>query len=475
MVARATGGSRGKNWKRPDDHRTIGWIAWSRAMIRRGTAKVDHAVRAFPMSEDLRMTMSATSVAYPAGVLPRALFFLVLLASFLLYSPVISGGYSPAGVAEAEGTALRQAGFSALFVMIILTLVATRGASALVEVPVVLVVLLLWCWLSLAWAINPGVAFRRIAFMTVVVLSIVYAVSMLDDQSIASIIGLCLAVILLADWAAIAVLPMAVHPPDDLEFEAAGGAWRGIHAHRNAAGALCALTALYFIHLLLTARFRIVAAVFLVLALSFLILTGSKTSNAVVYVAAAAGLLFHYGYRHVVLRRVLLTLTLLLVLVAAVTFDDFLPGILDFLDDPTAVTGRSSIWQMLIEYAGEHLFLGSGFGSFWAIGNAGPANVLGNEWQSVLTEGHNGYLDLLAQTGLIGLAIAVVGLVIHPIYLLFTQGTLAPAMRWFIGACLTFFWLHNLTETSLLDRANFVWIIALSAYCMMVRRSKSQL
>jgi O-antigen ligase len=417
------------------------------------------------------MTVSVYPESRAASVLPRVLFFLFVLASFLFYSPVIVGGGEATGTPDDGGDAIRQVGFSVMFLSIVLTLVITRGARELFNVPIALVVLLLWCWLSVAWAIDPGASFRRIAFTSVVVLGIVYSVSMMDDGSVISIIGLCFALVLMADWAAMAALPQAVHPPADLEFEAAGGAWRGIHMHRNAAGAFGALAALYFLHLLFAGRRRAVAAVFLALSVGFLFFTGSKTSNGVVGVAAAAALLFGYGYRYPVVRKVLSIWALGLVLVALFELEDYLPDVLAFLEDPRALTGRTQIWEMLVEYAEDHLLLGSGYGSFWAIGNASPVNALGKAWYSTLNVGHNGYLDLLVQTGAVGLAIAVAALVAHPMYLLFTR-EIRPHMRWFLGAVFTFFWLHNLTETSLLDRANFVWVVPLSALCILVRQSK---
>ena len=417
------------------------------------------------------MTVSVYPESRATSILPRVLFFLFILASFLFYSPVIAGGYEAAGASEDGGDIMRQIGFAVMFLAIVLALVSNRGASELFNVPVGLVVLLLWCWLSVTWAIDPGTSFRRIAFTSVVVLAVVYSVSMMDDRTVISIIGLCFALVLISDWAAMATLPQAVHPPADLEFEAAGGAWRGIHMHRNAAGAFAALAALYFVDLFFAGRRRTIATVFLVLSGGFLFFTGSKTSNGVVCVAAATGLLFGSGFRYPVVRKVLSIWALGLVLVALVELQDFLPDVLDFLEDPRALTGRTQVWEMLVEYAEDHLLLGSGYGSFWAIGNASPVNALGNAWLSTLNVGHNGYLDLLVQTGAVGLTIGVAALVAQPMYLLFARD-IRPHTRWFLGAVFTFFWLHNLTETSLLDRANFVWVITLSALTILVRQSR---
>jgi len=73
------------------------------------------------------------------------------------------------------------------------------------------------------------------------------------------------------------------------------------------------------------------------------------------------------------------------------------------------------------------------------------------------------------QTGLVGLTLSITGLVLAPLRILLTRPLTASRSRWLLGAILTFCWLHNLLETSLLDRANIVWVTMLIFYNLLQR------
>ena len=64
-------------------------------------------------------------------------------------------------------------------------------------------------------------------------------------------------------------------------------------------------------------------------------------------------------------------------------------------------SGRLPLWETLWPILSEHLWLGIGFGALWS-----PKNVqaFASHWTPTAT--HNGYLDLIADVGLIGLTIS---------------------------------------------------------------------
>ena len=77
----------------------------------------------------------------------------------------------------------------------------------------------------------------------------------------------------------------------------------------------------------------------------------------------------------------------------------------EVFDDPASLTGRVQIWPVLLDYVSNHLWLGSGYGSFWAIGDASPIFEFDNSWLMTIDHSHNGYLETLVHTGVIGLAL----------------------------------------------------------------------
>jgi exopolysaccharide production protein ExoQ len=106
------------------------------------------------------------------------------------------------------------------------------------------------------------------------------------------------------------------------------------------------------------------------------------------------------------------------------------------------LTGRVPLWQALIEQVWQHPWLGAGFAAFWNplnISRVIPSDV------SVQTSAHNGYLEELLNTGVVGLTLL----------LAFCLGTLTVALRrarrgdplgWLVFLFMVFFLLLNLTN-----------------------------
>ena len=240
------------------------------------------------------------------SLLPKLCLSLVIFTAFIGFTPVVIFGDDGAeALMGGGGDSVRQASFTAAFVLILATALYTSGAALLLKVPTALVALLSWCWLSVAWAIDPATSLRRVIFTTIIVLSVTYAVRMLRYEAVLSVIGTWFAAMLLADWLVMPILPQAVHGPGELD-EALIGMWRGIHVHKNEAGAFCAIASLFFIHMTVTSRAYIVGPILTALALAFLYMTGSKTSGGFIFVAVAAGCAAEYAYRNPGMRNMAL-------------------------------------------------------------------------------------------------------------------------------------------------------------------------
>ncbi len=402
--------------------------------------------------------------------LPSLCFSCLIFIAFIGISPLTTGDYSADGALDGTGNSAQQAAFVLIFMLIIATAVLTKGTRALLDVPIALAVLLLWCWASVTWAIEPAVSFRRVLFTTLVALSVVYSVNMLSYRQVMSSLAGWFALIVLLDWLTVQIMPNAIHQAHEAEPLLAGN-WRGVHMHKNEAGALCAVAALLFGDLAFRGASFITAPVLAALSVGFLVMAQSKTSEGAVVVAALLGLFIDRGYRNPVLRNILSAIGLCLFVLLAIGFGDQAADLMTFFDDPGSLTGRVQIWPVLFRYAGDHLLLGSGYGSFWAIGSASPVYEDGAEWLTTIAHAHNGYINLLVQIGLIGLVMAVFALVIRPLYILMTQPLPPQRSRWLLASIILFCLFHDLLESSLLDRSNIVWIIMLTAYSLLERRS----
>lgn len=141
-----------------------------------------------------------------------------------------------------------------------------------------------------------------------------------------------------------------------------------------------------------------------------------------------------------------------LVIIGAVYFmfgDAILGAIVGSLGRDLTFTGRTDIWALLIPIAKKHLVVGLGYGSFW-INSPLP-------WPG-LNEGHNGYLDVTLELGLVGLALLLVFLGSY-----YRKARLALAKDFDMAAFNMCFLLmaiiHNCTETSFARSTTHLWVM----------------
>lgn len=87
---------------------------------------------------------------------------------------------------------------------------------------------------------------------------------------------------------------------------------------------------------------------------------------------------------------------------------------IDFLTQNSTLTGRDSIWRYVLHKFDGSQFAGVGYGALWQVGPQ-LEEALGR-WDipsEGINEAHNGYIDVLVQTGIIGVILLVICLVFH--------------------------------------------------------------
>jgi O-antigen ligase len=135
-----------------------------------------------------------------------------------------------------------------------------------------------------------------------------------------------------------------------------------------------------------------------------------------------------------------------------------------FLTNPENLTGRVGIWMSLAPFIEQHPLLGSGYGSFWAIGFVSPIFELARaDYVAVMGHSHNGYIEVLLTTGLVGFSLAMISLLIVPFYRFVT--TIHEDAR--LAAMLFSIWLfgilQNLTEAQFFAADKQSWIFVVIA------------
>jgi len=368
------------------------------------------------------------------------------------------------------GDALRQISYLVIFSLVFWSQNLLGRPSRVAVIPAGFFVLFAWCILSLGWSLVPQTGLQRLGLTIILVATVHLAVDGAGHHRTVRTLQFAFAVILLGNFTAVAISPAsAIHGAEVSDPKLIGN-WNGMSLQKNLAGAICAATVLVF--LLSPCRIRPVLRVAVILgALFFLYMTKSKTSMAVLVVAATAGL----AYRAFAPERRTLMFPLIAVsgYAAWVVGDALLRDRIEaYFATPDALTGRAQIWPLLIEYAQAHPFTGAGFGSFWTYNAASPIYHLTDSWVEGVPNGHNGYLDILVEIGLPGLCLAVLCVFLAPIWLLLTRRGIRPADGALPLSLIVFAMLHNLSESTMLNRDTEVWVFVLFGGAMACRLAR---
>lgn len=238
------------------------------------------------------------------------------------------------------------------------------------------------------------------------------------------------------------------------------GAWRGIYLHKNLMGRLMGLNVVFL--LLLNSsirRYRWLVWAGIALSAGLVVLSTSK--GALVYCLALVLVLPFYKSLQLKFTLAVPFLIILILVNASVAV-----GILDNLEfivveklgKDLSFTGRTVLWELVIEMIKQHPLLGYGYSAFWR-GLAGPSAYVVTAAQWTAPHAHNGFLDLLLNVGLLGGTVFILGFVVNVIrsiiWLRFTKKVEDIWPLLFLTATL----LYNLAESTLIERHHFLWIV----------------
>jgi exopolysaccharide production protein ExoQ len=215
----------------------------------------------------------------------------------------------------------------------------------------------------------------------------------------------------------------------------------------------------------------------LLFVLTMWLLGGSKNSHsstAMVGFTVGAAVLFGLQYvrkRVKQAKRTILAATIVFALMAPfvyVAFEAFDTTPVDLVLKATnrdmTLTGRTGLWKDLLNNAAKSPALGVGFGAFW-VGHIGYDMYPLDNWSRVTPEwrpgeGHNGYIDVYVDLGIIGLALMLV--VIFSAFI----GALDDLQNEFeLGrlrlTLLLSVIMNNVTESSFLRGTHSLWFVFL--------------
>jgi exopolysaccharide production protein ExoQ len=330
---------------------------------------------------------------------------------------------------------------------------------ALVELSPMLTGLLLLPLISGYWSIAPTETFNRAIALLGSSAFAHYLVSAFSSQRLILIVSSASTLAALLSAALIFAVPsMGVMP--DGEYI---GAWRGAYSHKNAFGFMTSLGA---VACLIGWRGLARPLCYISLtgfALNLLLLAGTRSLSSQVNVLASIFMVFTAAwfvsaiYRHGVVLSIGATL-IALTLVSTVTMYDVSNMLANFGKDLT-LSARMPLWELIIPFAKDRLWLGYGYDAFWSEGHY-AVDIITQRMRFNPAYSHNGLLELWLSLGLlgIGLFLAVFAQYLYRAFVLLNAYPKDPV--YLFGLVFGFLLvIGNINEATLLQRNSMAWIL----------------
>jgi O-antigen ligase len=375
-------------------------------------------------------------------------------------SKPLGAWFPQSGADPALGSPLDRALLLALMCMAIFVLIKKNfsWAKALRE-NTWLIILVCYMAVSIFWSNIPFISFKRWTREFEAILMAFVVISEHSPRQAMECIFRRTIYILIP----FSVLLCKYYPEYGVNYNRWGwGMWIGVTTHKNPLGRLCLIAAFFLIWSLVrrkqgnnppVRRYQTYVEVFILL-LAFYLMRGPQRGgySATAVSSLAFGLLFYSAFslarKH---HKTLWTGAVIAILAAIISIGVivvFTEGSIVASFAPTVgrnatLTDRTQFWTNLLPEVRQRPFLGKGFGGFW----------MRRADDEQLTEGHNGYLDILLQLGF-------VGLLLFSAYLLSSarkaQRILSHDFDWgILWICFIIMAaLHNITESSISSLAN---------------------
>jgi exopolysaccharide production protein ExoQ len=411
-----------------------------------------------PLPRQARLRKQGCFLRWAAGWLELLVVLLLFIAQNLVR---LAAGELAAP--QQEGSLFFRVSLSGLLAAGMLA-IAHHGGRALLLLkqswPVLL--LLSWFFLSAAWASHPDLTMKRsFAYVMIYLIGTALAASYESARDFQRPLFWGFVLVFLGN-AAVAQF----FPPINAELGI-----NGAYAQKNAAGAV----ALYVIIITSSAiglapRLwrKIVPILFLLIAWVFLLLTQAKTAIGTAVLLSATlpflGYLLSRAKTHMLFAGAVSMFLLSFAFFCFQAFDISGEAVEAAIIGDVTLTDRTVLWSALIPEIRLRPWQGAGFGSFWSTGERlNPiSTALPDTWfmqADVISEAHNGFLDIVLQTGFIGLALYLL-VILRCIWKL-CSAIAAPAIdrndriacTMMLGLVLAFV-IGNLTESFLFQPSN---------------------
>lgn len=267
--------------------------------------------------------------------------------------------------------------------------------------PLCVVAVLLWFSLSSLWAVGKANTAEESVSLCLILTTAVVIGSRLPLADLALGVTTGGLLVLAVSLVLAVISPSYGLMPPGYE----GGSLRGIYIHRNSLGAVLSLAVSAALCVKAESG-RTVAAKFSVYLILLLGVLSTQSSTALVSVVVMTVLyvLLRFVQRLPRRARVVGVLASVGVVGLVVSYSFTSPLAFAALNRSDDLTGRTQIWSAVEGLISHRAWIGYGWSGIWPLGSYLSTTVSATVG-FLVPEAHNGYLDLLLQVGIVGLAV----------------------------------------------------------------------
>lgn len=324
----------------------------------------------------------------------------------------------------------------------------------------VLVLFILYILLSVVWAAHPDIVLKRwLRLVGDIVMVLVILSEENQGEAVEHLLRRC----------AIVLIPLSMvfirfFGNIGIGYSISGERmWTGVTTNKNELGFLCAYMGIFFVWRIIRSWPRVSFLDILFLLQILYLLRGCRSVTSATVFALGSIILFFFmrlkGNARKIrkLARVSLLLLVLLQGLSIGILEKSLPALfLSLTGKETTFTGRTPLWEGLIEMGAKKPVFGSGYGNFWVTN----LKVIWSQYAFHPVQGHNGYIDVFLDLGIVGIVLLLL-LVVHT----YRKILKAFGPHWPYETLMLVFFImvlvHNLTEASIAKPTNLLWALFL--------------
>ena len=321
-----------------------------------------------------------------------------------------------------------------------------------------LTIFLSYCLLSIFWSGFKFVLFKRLfQVLTSVTVCTAFLLHVRSTKSILKFFKYILTLYIPLSLISILLFPGATDPETMT--------WRGLAPSKNHLGQASLISTVAWVGTFSYGNLKekFLSLIMMVLSLVLLMGSMSMTSILALFIMAVMAAIFWFNtrFRSLNVGHTFVLLTAIFSLLTAITTFILEPNlyhrITDYLGKDVTFTGRIELWADIFNEARKHLAIGCGFASFWVIENVDLLNLYA-DYTWFPNQAHMGYLDLLNETGLVGLFLFCLMIVFY--FVTLANQNQSHFWKWFMVCSL----LINFQETTLFRQNVLTGVMFIFSY-----------